>query len=185
MLDFVLTVFRYIFLILLYVFIFQLIRMMFRDLKPREPVREAGGKKPAGQAAAGLAQLAAAPLPGAPAGLVVLSSGDPGLPPGTVFPLKTGEEATLGRGSRNTITMVEPFASMEHAAVFGQDGQFRLEDRGSKNGTYLNDVRINKPTVLADGDRIRIGDITMQFVRWAYEVESGDRSGARKEAKRG
>lgn len=181
MLDLILTVFRYIFLILLYVFIFQLIRMMFRDLKP-EPAGKAGVKY-----AATLGSVAAlpavAPLPGFPAGLTVLASKDPGLPPGGVFPLNTGIEATLGRGGHNTVTFTEPFASANHAAVRGNDGQFWLEDMGSKNGTYLNDVRINKPTVLADGDRIRIGDVTMQFVRWAYEVESGDRSGSRKEAK--
>lgn len=183
MLDLVLAAFRFIFLILLYVFIFQLIRMMFRDLKP-EPLKEPG-RKPTVQAGAGTALTAAAPPPGAPGGLIVLASGDPGLPPGGVFPLKAGEEVTLGRGSRNTVTLVEPFASMEHAAVLERDGQFWIEDLGSKNGTYLNDVRINKPTVLADGDRIRIGDVTMQFVRWAYEVEPVDRSGARKETKRG
>ena len=180
MLDLILTVFRYIFLIILYLFIFQLIRMMFLDLRSGGGIKEAVGKKAAEPLPAEIK-----PLPGSVAGLVVLASGDPGLTPGSVFSLMSEDQATLGRSSKNTITMVDPFASMDHAAVYGSDGQYRLEDRGSKNGTFLNDVRIKKPTVLADGDRIRIGDVSVQFVRWAYEVESGNRGGTGKEAKRG
>jgi pSer/pThr/pTyr-binding forkhead associated (FHA) protein len=126
-----------------------------------------------------------APLPGAAAGLVVLGSTDPGLPAGKVYPLKDEKELSFGRGGRSAILLSDLYASVDHAAVSGRDGQFWLEDRGSKNGTYLNDIRIDKSTVLADGDRIRIGDVTMQFVRWSYEVESGNRSGPHKEAKRG
>jgi len=180
LLDLILTVFRYIFLIMLYVFIFQLIRMMFLDLRSGEVMKEAVGKK-----AAEPLPVEIKPLPGSVAGLVVLSSGDPGLTPGSVFSLMPEDQATLGRSSKNTITMVDPFASMDHAAVYGSDGQYWIEDRGSKNGTFLNDVRIKKPTVLADKDKIRIGDVSMQFLRWAYEVESGNRGGTGKEAKRG
>ncbi|HBV99539.1 MAG: hypothetical protein JL50_13445 [Peptococcaceae bacterium BICA1-7] len=180
MIDLLLTVFRYIFLLILFVFIFQLIKMVFRDIKHVQP---GGASLRAGPAEIAVQDLA--PLPGAAAGLAVLVSSDPGLPSGNVYPLKSGEELTLGRGGRNDIFLTGPYSSVEHAAFFGKDGQFWLEDRGSKNGTYLNDIRIDKPTVLADGDRIKIGDVTMQFVRWSYEVESGNRSGPYKEAKRG
>lgn len=174
--DIVLLVFRYTFLIILYIFIIQLTRMMLRDLREGgreapEPVKRASGNR--------LRETAfqePAPVPGAAAGLVVVSSGDPGLPGGRVFPLRENGQASIGRGGHNTIILVEPFASVDHAVVSGSEGQYWLEDRGSKNGTFLNEVRINKPTVLADGDRIRIGDVTIQFVRWTYEVESGDGS---------
>lgn len=184
MIDIFLTVFRYIFLLMLFVFIFQLIKMVFRDIKYGQtggaplPVNRAGG-------AAEISGRDIAPLPGAAAGLAVLGSSDPGLQAGNVYPLKGGDELTLGRGGRNIILLGDPYASVDHAAFYGKDGQYWLEDRGSKNGTYLNDIRIDKPTVLADGDRIRIGGVTMQFVRWSYEVESGNRSGPHKEAKRG
>lgn len=185
MLDLILTVFRYLFLAVLYIFIFQLIKMMVRDLGSGEPAVDSGGKKPSGVMAVEPARIEAPPPPGAEAGLVVLSSGDPGLPPGSVFAMKNEEEATLGRNSRNAITMVDPFASMEHASVYRRGGQFWISDRESRNGTFLNEVKISKPTVLADGDRIRIGGVILQFVRWTYEVESGDRSGFGQETKRG
>ncbi|MFZ5632917.1 MAG: FHA domain-containing protein [Bacillota bacterium] len=187
MLDLLLTVFRYLFLVILYVFIFQLIKMMFQDLgKAGEPAAEPAGKRKTGrELPEPPRQEEYAPPPGAEAGLVVITSGDPGLTPGSVFPLGPEGEAGLGRSSRNTITLVDPFASMEHAAVYKGGGQYWLVDKGSKNGTFLNEIKLSRPTVLADGDRIRIGGVTLQFVRWAYEVESDDGSGSRKEKERG
>ncbi len=186
--DLLLTVFRYIFLALLYFFIFQLIKMMFQDLKAggHDPAT-AGKKSPGGQPDKPPEdeppEIKVVPPPGVQAGLVVLTSGDPGLTPGSILSLQ--RELTFGRGTVNAVTLADPFASTEHAAVYGKDGQYWLEDRGSKNGTFLNGVRIGKTTVLADGDRIRIGGVNLQFVRWAYEVESNDGSGPCKEKKRG
>ncbi|MFZ5643296.1 MAG: FHA domain-containing protein [Bacillota bacterium] len=185
MIDLLLTVFRYIFLIILYVFLFQLIKMIYRDLRSGRQEVAHPAREIANRALEELPPAEVIPLPGAVAGLATINSSDPGISPGSVFPLKSDGELTLGRGSRNKIIMTDPYASSEHAVVYGTDGQYWIKDHGSKNGTYLNDVRINKPTVLADGDKIRIGDVTMQFVRWSYEVESGDRSGPHKEAKRG
>jgi len=182
LLDFVLSVFRYLFLFILYYFIFQLIRMIFRDLRAAEQP----GVLPSRTAAA---ITAGEPLhrenvrdPRAGAGLTVLSSSDPGLQPGSVFSMGPEEEIGIGRSSRSAITMEDPFASLDHAAVYQSGGQYWLADRGSRNGTFLNEVRIKKPTVLAPGDRIRIGGVTLQFVRWTYEVESGNGSGPGQEA---
>lgn len=183
MLDLLLIVTRYLFLFLMYLFVFQLIRLMFRDLRSSgEQVVRLTAKKSTGGSPDEPRQLDIIPLPGVDAGLVVLASDDPVLLPGAVLSLE--EEINFGRGSSNTIVMVDPFASMDHATVFSKSGQHWLEDRGSKNGTFLNEVRLNNPTVLADGDRIRIGGVTLQFVRWAYEVESNNRSGSCKETKR-
>ncbi len=181
MIDLLLTVFRYLFLALLYIFIFQLIKMMFRDLRAGDQAGEFRGKAAANSPEP--ARVEASPLPGAEAGLVVAASGDPGLPPGSVLSLGQGEEVSLGRGSRNTVTVVDPFASMEHASVYRSGGQYWLADKGSRNGTFLNEVRINRPTVLADGDMIKIGGLTLKFVRWTYEVESGNGSGFGQETK--
>lgn len=183
MLDLVLTVSRYLFLALLYIFIFQLIRIMFRDLKSGREAGESRAKPSARSLPEELPRIEPEPPPGAEAGLVVLTSGDPGLPPGTAFYLRRGDEASLGRGGRNTVILADPFASTEHASVYRGGGQYWLADKDSRNGTFLNEVRIYKNTVLADGDRIRIGGVTLQFVRWTYEMESGDGSGLGKEAK--
>ena len=38
-----------------------------------------------------------------------------------------------------------------------------LEDLGSKNGTFVGSRRIEAPTLLADGDAIKVGAITLTF----------------------
>jgi pSer/pThr/pTyr-binding forkhead associated (FHA) protein len=170
LLDFILSIFRYAFLLLLYFFIFQLIKLMFRDLqgfsskesRPQHEIfdnsaRDAGLLKEGNEAA-----------------LLVQSSNDPEIIQGTVFYLGSGKSVSIGRGSQNTIVLTDPFASLDHGRVFEQDGQYRLMDIGSRNGTFLNNVRIDKPIVLTDGDIIRIGSVNLQFVRWAYEMEPGN-----------
>ncbi|SHI50494.1 FHA domain-containing protein [Desulfofundulus thermosubterraneus] len=168
MLGLLLTVLRYLFLFLLYAFLFVVVRQMFlglrenptpaaaeggpgSDTKPFPGYREATVSKPSGR-------------------LVVLASPDPRLEKGMTFYL--GERITLGRGEHNDLVIPDPFSSQEHAVIFSRGDQYWVQDLGSLNGTYLNEVRLDRPTVLADGDRLRIGGVTFQFVRWAYEVES-------------
>lgn len=69
-----------------------------------------------------------------------------------LFPL-----TSLGRAPTNTVTIDDTFASSEHALVVMRDGQWWLEDRQSRNGTTINEVLINQPVVIADGDIIGIG----------------------------
>ncbi len=84
-------------------------------------------------------------------------------------------ELKLGRGPQNEIILPDRFASNSHARLYNRDGQYWLEDLGSKNGTYLNGKPLAETTVLANGDQIRIGEIIFKFVRWGYEVESDHR----------
>ena len=84
-------------------------------------------------------------------------------------------ELKLGRGMQNEIILPDRFASNSHARLFNRDGQYWLEDLGSRNGTYLNGKPLAETTVIANGDQIRIGEIIFKFVRWGYEVESDHR----------
>jgi pSer/pThr/pTyr-binding forkhead associated (FHA) protein len=65
---------------------------------------------------------------------------------------------SLGRSPTNTIPIEDTFASSEHALVAMRSGQWWLEDRKSRNGTTLNEVPINHPAVITDGDIIGIGN---------------------------
>lgn len=179
-LGLLLTICRYLLLILLYVFVFQLARMMFKGYR-EEQVATAAGVHSQGQLA-GKKQSEShhqpreyvepnlTPLPGAEAGLVVLSSPDKDLPEGTVFPLL--HEVVLGRSHDNEVSIPDPFASGAHARIYKNKGQFWLEDLESSNGTYLNEHQVTKPTVLADGDTVRIGGVILKYVRWTYEVDA-------------
>ena len=100
----------------------------------------------------------------------MLYSGEISISPGENYQL--GDLTRLGRGRGNHILFSGNYASQEHARISYRQGQYWIEDLGSLNKTYLNEVPITQLTVLANGDRIRIGDVIFQFVRWAYEMES-------------
>ena len=55
----------------------------------------------------------------------------------------------------------DPELSRRHAQISLTSGQLVVEDLGSSNGTFVNDVRIEGPTGLEPGDEIRCGSTTL------------------------
>lgn len=70
-----------------------------------------------------------------------------------------GQSATIGRVSENEIVVPDREVSRHHAAITREAGQYYIEDLGSLNGTWLNDVRLkpNQSTPLTSGSEIRLG----------------------------
>ncbi len=83
-----------------------------------------------------------------------------GLDAGQSFAL--GAQARLGRSPDNDIRLNDPQASRYHAFIQYQQGNYVLADQGSGNGTYVNGKLINRPTPLAKGDVIAIGNTQIQ-----------------------
>ena len=92
--------------------------------------------------------------------LVVLESGLPGLPNGAEFPLLA--ITSLGRAPTNTAPLPDETASLEHALIHLRDGQWWLEDLGSRNGTRLNDNAIGEPSPVMAGDVIGVGRVKLK-----------------------
>jgi hypothetical protein len=88
--------------------------------------------------------------------LIVISSSHETIPSGTWMPLF--RETTVGRAPDNTIILDDEYTSNEHAMIVLIDDQWWLEDMNSSNGTLLNNLPINKPTVITSGDLITIGE---------------------------
>jgi hypothetical protein len=65
-------------------------------------------------------------------------------------------EHLLGRAPESRICIDDPVVSRRHARLVFE-GSITIEDLGSKNGTYLNDRKIETPMLVADGDRISVG----------------------------
>jgi len=96
--------------------------------------------------------------PKAEAWLVVRS----GARNGQTFPLKRGDN-TVGRDpARAEITVDDATVSGEHARVRYEGGQFYLYDLASRNGTYINDRRVQRQ-LLMDSDVVRLGSLEMVF----------------------
>ena len=70
---------------------------------------------------------------------------------------------SLGRANANTVTLPDAYASAEHALLALRGGKWWLEDRGSRNGTTLNGVLIDDPTVVSAGDIIGIGRVQLKL----------------------
>jgi pSer/pThr/pTyr-binding forkhead associated (FHA) protein len=74
------------------------------------------------------------------------------------------KKATLGSEAREVdIAISDSKVSRLHARISYVNRQYYLEDLGSKNGTFLNGIPINKKTPLEAGDYIRIGLTWLSF----------------------
>ena len=62
----------------------------------------------------------------------------------------------IGRSPDNDIVVDNLAVSNDHARVYFESGRLVVEDRGSLNGTFVNDLRVERAT-LHDGDSIWIG----------------------------
>ena len=78
---------------------------------------------------------------------------------GKAFPLLPVN--LLGRAADNTIVLDENTVSARHARLSYQQGQWWLEDQGSKNGSGVNELDLQEPLVVTLGDRIRIGSVLL------------------------
>jgi len=72
------------------------------------------------------------------------------------------EPLTIGRLPECDIAVSDPAVSRRHAEVRRRDGQFVVVDLDSTNGTRVNGAGV-KDRVLADGDEIRVGTVSMRF----------------------
>ena len=75
----------------------------------------------------------------------------------------------LGRDPDNTIVLNDTSASGRHARLIQAGGVWWLEDLGSRNGTMLNELKLAKPTPLAEGDIIGIGSLRLRLEAASYE----------------
>ncbi len=126
---------------LLYFFLWQVVRVVARDLR-------------AGPAVA--AQL------NAYGQLVVTSSGQTGIPVGKVFPLSP--VMVIGRSTETEVALNDTFLSLEHARLERRNGVWVLEDLNSTNGTLLNGFEVRALTEVNDGDVIRVGRVELKLM---------------------
>jgi hypothetical protein len=138
------------FLVLLYIFIWRIVRTASRDLRlPQESfvltpesARERRERRTAGR-------------------LVVLES--PALSQGHALGIDSAP-ITIGRGVQNDVALDrDEFASATHARFTPQRDGVWIEDIGSTNGTFVNGDPLPSPRRLAPGDVVRIGGTELRF----------------------
>ena len=70
---------------------------------------------------------------------------------------------TMGRRPGCEVVLQDTYASQMHAKVYPRNGVWILEDLGSTNGTYVNQVRVTGTVSVNVGDRVRIGNTEMEL----------------------
>lgn len=81
-----------------------------------------------------------------------------------------GGAITFGRGQEAEIQILVPEVSRCHARLEIDPDGVTIEDLGSKNGTLVNDERIEDRRRLSSGDTIAIGPTTMIFRSLANDL---------------
>ncbi|HUY72242.1 MAG TPA: FHA domain-containing protein [Gaiellaceae bacterium] len=148
-----LLVLKIAFLVLLYLFIWRIVRSAARDLRlPQESMILSPQ-----QASALLAQPIAREL----GRLVVVESST--LAEGDVYSIDSNA-LTVGRGGDNDLPLeADEYASSRHARFEPRRDGVYVEDVGSTNGTYVNGIRLSGDRRLAPGDVVRIGETDLRF----------------------
>jgi hypothetical protein len=159
MLQVVLLVGKFVFLIILYLFLYRVIRSTARELRNAAPAAAKQGYP--GPAPSLSVQPAPPPLASGAVAvgiwtLVVEKS--PVLPAGGAFALTAGVPAIVGRSPDMDIHLDDTFVSSKHALFEVTPSGLLVEDLVSTNGTQVNGSDISSPTLLAPGDRVEVGD---------------------------
>jgi hypothetical protein len=155
--DSLLTILKFCFLALLYLFFMRVLRAVWAEMKAPPPAaavpmaapastNRAGGAAPSGRSARGSGRLRVI---------------EPAETKGHTYEL--ADELTVGRAGGCQITLDDTFVSQLHARVFRRDGQLFVEDLGSTNGTFLNRKKVTAPIAIRKGDRLQIGKTVMEL----------------------
>ena len=81
---------------------------------------------------------------------------------GTRFEL-VNDKYSIGRQTTCDIVIADHNVSRVHAEIKVVQGSWRIDDRGSTNGTRVNGAVIVEPTPLASGDVIAFGAVNINF----------------------
>ena len=138
--DLLAMIFKYIFVIIIYYFIFNIIKMIYLDIKGINKLNDVTNTY-----------------------LKLINRKEK-------VPYKLQEHyfikktTMIGRDESNDIVLKDRFISKKHARIIKEKGIYFLEDLNSANGTYLNGEQIHEAIELKDKDLIDIGQIEFLFV---------------------
>jgi pSer/pThr/pTyr-binding forkhead associated (FHA) protein len=131
---------RILFLVLIYLFLFFVVRALWRDLR----TAVATAHRPLGR-------------------LVVLAS--PEGTPAEGSSISLDAVNSVGRDVNNSIVLEDQFASADHALVTFRGRSWYVEDRGSTNGTWVNGQAVRGPTPVGYGDELQVGQVRFRLDR--------------------
>ena len=151
----VLLVLKIAFLVLLYLFIWRIVRTAARE-RPA-PHQDSMILSPAQAASVGLGAAAAS------RGGKLVVQRSPSFETGDAFEIDSAP-LTIGRGGQNDLVLSgDEFASARHVRIEPRRDGVWVQDLGSTNGTYVNGARVTGAQRLAPGDVLRVGETDLRL----------------------
>lgn len=72
------------------------------------------------------------------------------------------DRMTIGRAQGTGLQLDSDEVSRNHASLTRADDEYTIEDLQSRNGIYLNGVKVHS-AVLRDGDELQLGDVFIVY----------------------
>lgn len=134
---------KYIFITIIYIFLFAIIRLIYLDIRLMNNKAKASPEK-------------------APYLKLINRRDNLNYKVEESYILDRGKK--IGRSNKNDIAIQDPYLSNQHAELLSEDGQYSISDLGSKNGVSVNNKVIGGPVCLKNGDKIQLGQLSFMFV---------------------
>ncbi|QYH18974.1 FHA domain-containing protein [Corynebacterium aquatimens] len=83
---------------------------------------------------------------------------------GSHMEIASVEGVTIGRGPDNDFQLGDDFASSRHARLFRRGSEWFVEDLDSRNGTFVQGMRIDQPERVQVGTDIKMGRTIVRLV---------------------
>jgi pSer/pThr/pTyr-binding forkhead associated (FHA) protein/Mg-chelatase subunit ChlD len=77
--------------------------------------------------------------------------------------LPASADTVIGCGMGSDVIVKSRAVARRHARITTSDGRVIIEDLMSAGGTFVNGVRVAGPRLLVEGDRVYLGDVTLQL----------------------
>jgi len=71
---------------------------------------------------------------------------------------------TIGRSKKNDLVLADQWLSRIHAEIRRESSRHFIRDLDSRNGTYVNGLRLSQRVPLQNGDVVTLGDQQIRFV---------------------
>ena len=138
---------RVAFIFLIYFFLYQVARVMIRELVILGTVSS---------------QEERVASPSANSSLEMLEPADSNYLVGEVIPLD--HYTTVGRRASNSLQIVDSYVSSDHAELVFDQGSWWLIDVGSRNGSFINNVPVRARTRVSSGDIVQFGRVKLRAI---------------------
>ena len=149
----VLTLLKFVFLALIYLFLWFIARVVLRELRAPALATAAPGAAPP-----------AAKKPAPAKAFATLRVIAPESRRGEVVPIDG--EITVGRGGGCALVLADDhYASTVHARLFRRGNDLFVEDLKSRNGTFVNGKPITTTTRVKRGDRVQFGQTVVDVAK--------------------